>query len=406
MTTVFGDKIGIEAATPGGSNGSWGTEYGAAFTKLDEYVYAAREDRNLIIQGGGKISWDGSQVTFSANFNIYNSITAYKNILTTAASSCALSASGKVAYIQLTRKPAADNTLTSMTVVDQGALPNGTTDADMGTVVLFFRTTDGTLYIPWAKKELLAGDHWQVGAAQTWYERIAASRKPGYRYGSSTTVIVPATATAPACVEIDGKIYANTSNATCAVGTSGRNGVDTGSVAASTLYYFYAIPAVSGRTFDVTMSVTAPTTGPTGFSQASYLGGFPTNGSSQISPFVASNGFVQLSWGISSQTIKNTTPQSFSLKCPSAATHAWVLIDWSAGGTDNICYVQPTDGGGSITLTQLYCRCTSSVEQDVFGFVSLLTSQTVWIATYSAAGGAATGRVALWGWHEDPMGYK
>lgn len=283
---AIGDKVTLSKPTVGGSNNTWGTENNALWDIASEILYAAREDRNNVVMGGGKIAWDGSSLTFTVALDIINHITAFKNSITTAASPIAINASGKVAYVQIVRKPASNNSITSATVVAAGSLPNSLNEGDFGTFVIAYRTADGTLIFPWLRKELLSGDHFQIGTGLTFFEKIAA-RGVSFKATVSDTsqLVVPGSATAPAAVWIDGKLYANVSNATMDLDTAGRSGLDTGSKAANTPYYLYAIPASSGRTFDLVASVTAPSTGPTGFSSFVYLGVFPTVGSSQIDHF-------------------------------------------------------------------------------------------------------------------------
>lgn len=376
---------------------------------LNSLINAEAEDQNLIVQGGGKVSWDGAQVTFSANIDIYNSVTAFKNIITTAASPRTLDANGKVAYAALSRAPGADNSITSLTSVAQGSLPNGVTALGTSVFTFFHRTTDGTLYIPWAKKELLSGDHWQVGTGLTWYERIAMSRKPGYKANASDSsqVKVPGSAAAPAVVIIDGKIYANTSDATMDLDTAGRNGLDTGTKTSNTVYYLYAIPAASGRTFDVVCSTTAPSgAGPTGFSSWSYIGAFCTKIVSSVVPFVAANGLFKSDVSVSSTTTTtSTTPVQKALAtCPTTVKSFWGAVRLTAGtavGSGGV-----VAGQGTHSLAGFAIRTTlqvSGTRIDDFGYVPALDGTNVWLSSESASN---TAQFDLYGWIEDPMEWK
>lgn len=163
MTTSVGDKIGLTAPDVSGSNNTWGTELNSLFTRLDEFLYANREDRNLVVLGGGTIDWDetAGELSFTSDIEIHNHITANKNIITTAASPITLDAAHKVAYVQLDRKPGSDNSITSATVVAAGSLPNGVTDSDHGTFVLAYRTADGGVIIPWARRKLEDGEDFE-----------------------------------------------------------------------------------------------------------------------------------------------------------------------------------------------------------------------------------------------------
>lgn len=356
MTTTFGDKIGIDAATPGGSDGTWGTEYGAAFTVLDELVYAPREDRNLAIIGGGKIAWDGSDLSFTASIEVHNHVTAFKNSITVAASPITIDAAGKVAYVVINRKPSSDNNVVSATVVAAGSLPNGVTDGVSGQIVLAYRTSEGTIIIPWARRELLSGDHWQFGAALSFYERMATLKKPQYTYNAAdlSQIQVLTSATKPAVVMIDGKLYALSSTATMDLDTSGRGGLDTSTKAANTVYYLYAIPPTSGRAFDLVCSVTGPASGgPTGFSSWSYLGAFQTDASSDVLPFEIVNGlfrFQKGSFAIAS-SITSTSFASATVKKPETTDLAYLRISATTTGSLNSGRIMISEDGTNVRLT-------------------------------------------------------
>jgi hypothetical protein len=75
-------------------------------------------------------------------------------------------------------------------------------------------------------------------------------------------------------VSVGGQQYRVNSTITLNTANTGLNGLDTGSLAADTLYYVYAV--VSGTTLGLTASTAVPTTGPTGFSAWSEIGRFRT----------------------------------------------------------------------------------------------------------------------------------
>ena len=63
-------------------------------------------------------------------------------------------------------------------------------------------------------------------------------------------------------------------------------GLDTGTEASSTWYYLYAVPkSTDDSQLSVRASVTAPATGPTGYTNFKYLGAFRNDGSSNIIKF-------------------------------------------------------------------------------------------------------------------------
>jgi hypothetical protein len=101
------------------------------------------------------------------------------------------------------------------------------------------------------------------------YEKVAK-----LQYTSTTQV----TLLSGSNLRIGGQGYPLTSNIVCTTSTSGFGGIDTGSVAASTFYYVYAV--VSSGVVGLVASTSA--TAPTGFSGYRKVGAFYTNGSSQV----------------------------------------------------------------------------------------------------------------------------
>jgi len=90
---------------------------------------------------------------------------------------------------------------------------------------------------------------------------------------SVTVISLPAS-----IVTIGGQQFTTTSDITMDITTSGAGGLDTGSVAADTLYYMYAINN-SGTMF-LTSSLSS--SAPTGFTNFKQIGIFNTDGSSDI----------------------------------------------------------------------------------------------------------------------------
>jgi len=405
MAITKGDKIGFTAPTDLGDADVWGGLLHTIYEQLDELCYSAREDRNLSFLGGGKISWDGTSVTFTEDIIIRDHITNKIVTITTAASPIAMATANDVAYIAKNRKPAANQSIASVTVVAAGALPNDLTDGNMGLIVLFHRTSDATILIPWARREILSSDHWRFGAALSWYERIASARKPGYRSNIADTsqVIVPAATTTPAVVMIEGEMFANTSNATMDLDTAGRNGLDTGAKAANTAYYLYAITPVSGRGFDVVTSVTNPATGPTGFSNWSYIGAFCTvEAASTIANFQASNGEIVFEDEVEDNTHTGNT--SFSAETfnalPSTVKKAWMYISVTGAATD---VVRAAGTNVSVSTNAIIVRqIVANSSNFGFGWVPIFTANTIYLLT-DDAGNTVTGN--LMGWQEDPMEY-
>ncbi len=409
---VVGDKIGIDAPTVGGSTDVWGSEQNTnTYPEIDELVYAPREDRNLVVLGGGKISWDSATnlVAFTANITIYNHITASTVSITTAGSPVTLDTALKVGYVKINRKPSSNQSITSVSVAAAGSLPNTNSDADSGVIALFHRTSDSTLMIPWARREILSGDNWQFGASLSWYERIATSSRPSFKSNSadSSQLIVPASAGSPSAVVIDGKIYANVANATMDLDTAGRNGLDTGAKAANTIYYLYAIPPTSGRTFDVVCSVTPPTTGPTGFSSWSYLGAFGTVVSSAIPGTSSSDGRLLATFNTTSYevTFNSSTFGSKTVVGPTTMKSLFVRSTWSAVNTtgDDLTISSLNDAATTIsrhTVTDV----TVGKNTPVHWQVEIVTANTIYGKVTTTTSDANIVRTL--GWTENLMEFR
>lgn len=410
MSSQVGDKLGgagLVMATDLGDDGVWGGIERTFGAVVDELCYANREFRNLSILGGGKMEWDSTAgtLTFDANIVIRDHITSNTVTITTASSPVTLTAN-QVGYVAKNMKPASNQTITSITVVSAGSLPNDATDGNMGLLVLFHRTSDGTCLIPWAGRELLDGDHWQFGVALSWYERKASARKP--RYNSTTDqsqVDVPASAKAPAVVLINGKLYANTSGANMDLDTAGRSGLDTGAKAANTPYYLYAIPPTSGRTFDIVASVTAPSgAGPSGFADHSYIGALATESSStDIEAFQAANGTYMSDEEIEVETHTGTT--SLTTKTfagmPTTVLQAWIRLEEDASSSGHTGRAQGANNGG-IPDVAVVTSVSAGTGDDVrtHGFIPIITAQTIYIQTTD---GGNLVSCFLFGWIEDPM---
>lgn len=71
-------------------------------------------------------------------------------------------------------------------------------------------------------------------------------------------------------ITVGGQQYTPTSTMTLSTATTGFNGLDTGSIAANTLYYVYVV--LSGGVPGLVMSLASPTTGPTGFTSWQNVG--------------------------------------------------------------------------------------------------------------------------------------
>lgn len=231
-------------------------------------------------------------------------------------------------------------------------------------------------------------------------ERLATSKKPELSSLGGGTARVAASASRPAAVYISEQLYYNTSNTDCDLSTSGSGGLDTGSVAAKKTYYIYAIPG-TGSAFELVGSLTGPDTGPTGFSDWSYIGAVVTNGFAQLLQSRSSNGDTCLetySEELTHSGDTNVTTKVFDT-LPVTATVAYVEMKLSA--TQAMYSLVSSYSFGNQTLrADLVAAGTVYVK----GYAPIIDSQTLYL-TLSDATGSAMG-VRIMGWKEDPMGWK
>lgn len=110
---------------------------------------------------------------------------------------------------------------------------------------------------------------------------------PRVEYNSASTVDVEiphAIPDGPAYYRVKGaKSYLFNGGEDCSLAASGINGLDTGSEANSTWYYLYLVQ--SGGTLKPVFSVTAPPTGPTGYSEWVYIHAVYNDSSGNILKF-------------------------------------------------------------------------------------------------------------------------
>jgi hypothetical protein len=137
--------------------------------------------------------------------------------------------------------------------------------------------------------------------------------------GSSTTMSIAAGAATDSGNAISMSLASAISKTTgsWAVG-NGNGGLDTGTVAASTWYYFYEIERTDTGVADVVFSLSnsAPTL-PTNYTKYRYIGGALTNGSSQWTQFVqVGDDFYWTTIPEDVNTTLTTTATSFAISVP------------------------------------------------------------------------------------------
>jgi hypothetical protein len=102
---------------------------------------------------------------------------------------------------------------------------------------------------------------------------------PNIVKASSSSITLAATnAGQPVSILVGGQAYTPSATLTLSTGTSGAGGLDTGSIAANSTYYVYAV--ISGGNLALVASLAGISTGPTGFTQWAPIGLFKTLASS------------------------------------------------------------------------------------------------------------------------------
>jgi hypothetical protein len=227
----------------------------------------------------------------------------------------------------------------------------------------------------------------------------AKLRRPEYRYSSLTQIVVPANAEKSAKVVFSDAVYTNTGNSTLDVTVSGRNGLDSGSVAPGKAYYLYAIPPQSGATFDLIASLNDPGTGPADYADWSYLGAFVTNNASRLLQFVASNGRFQMNENLPALGSSNSvSPVQRTISPAPITVKMWYFRIGITGTSINSgAYISGSDGT-SVTSLHTYLQA-NNVTNFNWGYVPALNGADVWISVGVAAN---TVDAAPWGWIEDP----
>ena len=88
---------------PSENSDGWYEKFVALFGEVDASVYASREDRNLILMGGGTITWDGatSNLQWTEEMAIFSPNTGFRSIV--AAGSVKLESDGQLVYATIVR---------------------------------------------------------------------------------------------------------------------------------------------------------------------------------------------------------------------------------------------------------------------------------------------------------------
>ena len=171
---------------------------------------------------------------------------------------------------------------------------------------------------------------------------------PILEYSSATVVNVKAGPGASSELRVllnDGRRYTHTGTLTFNITTSGLGGRDTGSES-NDIWYLYLVPGAVSGDLAVVGSITAPSTGPTGYSIWRYIGA--VRNLTDIQKFAVSGGIVDYlvtPAAISTSTANNASPVEVDLSS---------LVPRTASRVFLFAFVQCGSGGGDYGDVKYY----------------------------------------------------
>jgi hypothetical protein len=235
-------------------------------------------------------------------------------------------------------------------------------------------------------------------------------RRPRYVSGTSngtTDITVPATTAIPALFVIDGELFEITSDLACDLSASGVGGLDTGAVAANTPYYLYGVR--DSGTVGIIASASDPGTGPSGYTEWTYIGAVATReAAADMRPFTAVGGFLVSDDEIESQSHTGGTTWSSETfaSMPTTTLMAYGRL-LGTGGNNALVRASgaPTAGSSTSDNALLQGVLTSGATEDNinFGYIPIYTANTILLRTNNSGN---TVSFNLHGWVEDTMRYK
>lgn len=234
--------------------------------------------------------------------------------------------------------------------------------------------------------------------------RFMRVARPFFRSHTSDTsqVVVDASSSNPIYFLIGPDLIEITSSLIMDLDVAGPGGLRSGlSKAANTMYYLYAVK--SGTTAALLSDTNDPATGPSGYSDWTYLGGFPTIAASAVPTFTSTNG-VFLSESLVSVTVNNASPAvAKTLSIPTTAKLVYLRSNWAAvTAVGNDLLVGATSG--AVNVRHQAVSTTLNANNLSFFWVHVLTSQTVYANVTTATTDSVT--IIPFGWIEKPEDYK
>ena len=226
-------------------------------------------------------------------------------------------------------------------------------------------------------------------------------QKPGFKYASAKSVVVPASSSAPAYYVIAGRPYTITKDLECNLTTNGAGGLAASlTIAASTIYYLYGV--LSNGQVKLVADSEPPTSGPQDFTDWTYLGAFATTSSSVVSTFISLNGFYKSEDRIFlSSTISTTgTTSSTVTPCPSTIKYhfGFVIVGGTnAGGNGDVTSINSNGTVGLEAIQQV-----SGISNEYSGIFAAHGGSTIYRYVSNVNN---TVKFASFGWIEDPSEY-
>jgi hypothetical protein len=237
---------------------------------------------------------------------------------------------------------------------------------------------------------------------------------PRLTWTDAATISVAAWPGSPASVSVelqDGKSRSFTGAIAFTPASTGEGGLDTGSEGASRWYYLYLVPkAADDDALVVRGSMSAPATGPTDYTNFSYIGAVYNDAGSNIRRFVHTDGsrFMWLSRDIHvSGAAWDASPQRTDIVVPatSSAAYLWLFIQVNASGTGSIRAwpdfgSSPTDSDAGATLVAACYDGNSGYPAGyVWGAVPMLAASSIYYRRVQGGASAVfDSGVAVAGW--------
>ena len=229
----------------------------------------------------------------------------------------------------------------------------------------------------------------QYNAANGEYDNTAFLQKPDLVYSDTYLAKISASEALPAYVRIGSIFYKLTDDVIANLNLRGASGIDVGTKAVNTPYYFYLVYTDMVRGV---FSLRGPTEGPVGFSEWTYLGCVLTDSSSNIRYFVYCNGVCMLGSGIDDLSqVQSTTATAQTLTpWPSTARNHWLRVAHGASTTGQDGRVSGnslvTDSSSPISVrSQVAAVGTYNIAS---GWVPALSGNVIYVRTTAGANGS------------------